>query len=351
MKEKKTIRKKRKVVKMMLTGADRTSLVTDRMKRLYEDGREGSKEGQSETASPEGRAAETVQERIGRTPQESVRVARTVSRTSARVQRVKEVWAKRTERLGQNVPSGERMKADVLKQAGQGGQNVVKESKKGITKAKEAVIASAKAVYRGIKSSAALIGALGGTVVIVILVVCMVGMIFGSAFGIFLTETGQGERTIHTVMCGLDAEYDRQIAEMQESVEYDILEMHGARPEWKDVLAIYAVKINLDPNDPEELITMTSREEQKLRDIYWNMCNISSSVGSELRVVSITVIGKDGKETEKKVLREVTVLTICAESMTAERMAEICFFDREQRKLLRTILDVGNDLFWKGIVP
>ena len=34
-----------------------------------------------------------------------------------------------------------------------------------------------------------------------------------------------------------------------------------------------------------------------------------SSVGSELRVVTIIVIGKDGKETEKKMLKEVKVLT------------------------------------------
>jgi len=346
MKEKKTIRKKREVVDMMLTGAERTSLVTDRMKRLYDDGREGSKEGQKETVSPEGRAAETVQERIGRTPQESVRVARTVSRTSARVQRVKEVWAKRTERLGQNVPSGERMKADVLKKAGQGGQNVVKESKKGITKAKEAVIASAKAVYRGIKLSAALIGALGETVVILILVVCMVGMIFGSAFGIFLTETGQGERTIHTVMYELDAEYDQQIAEMQESVEYGILEMHGVRPEWKEVLAVYAVKINLDPNDPYELITMTNRKEQMLQDIYWDMCNISSKVETEKRLVTTTVIDKDGKETEKKEIKDVEVLTIWTDCATAEEMAGRYFFNGEQRELLKALMDGGNYLFW-----
>ena len=65
----------------------------------------------------------------------------------------------------------------------------------------------------------------------------------------------------------------------------------------------------------------------------------------------ITVIGKDGKETEKKVLREVTVLTIRTESMTADRMAGRYFFNGEQRELLRELMDAGNDPVWAGIIP
>ena len=345
----KTAGRKREVVEMMFTGVDRTSLITKRMKRLYDDGRTGSKEEQSEAASPEGQAAETVQTQMERTPQESVRVVRTVKRTSERVQRVKEVREKRIERIGKSLSSGERMKESRLKQAGQSGQNVVKKSKKGIAKAKEAVVASAKAVYRGIKSSATLIGALGGTAVLVILVICMAAMIFGSVFGIFFSGTEGGERTIRTVMSELDMEYDRQIAEMQKSAEYDILEMHGARPEWKDVLAIYAVIINLDPNNPEELITMTDGKEETLWEIYWDMCSISSKVKAEKRMVTTTIIDKDGKEIEKKEIEDVIVLTIRTDSATAEEMAGRYFFDGEQRELLRELLDVGNDLFWAGI--
>lgn len=351
MAEKKTTGKKREVVEMMLTGADRTSLITDRMERLYENSRAENKEGQTEAASPEGRAAETVEAEISRTPQESVRVVRAVKRTSERAQRVKEVRAKRAERLGQSLPSGERMKAETLKKTGQAGTTAVKKSKTGIARAKEAVAASAKAVYKGIKSGAALIGTLGGTAVLVILMVCMAAMIFGSAFGIFFTGTESGERTIRTVMYELDAEYDQMIAGIQGSQAHDVLEMHGKRPEWKDVLAVYAVKTNLDPNDSQELVTMTNKKEQKLRDIYWDMCSVSSGVESEFRVVTITVIGKDGKETEKKVLREVTVLTIRTESMTAERMAGRYLFSEEQRELLRELLDAGNDPFWTGIIP
>ena len=129
----------------------------------------------------------------------------------------------------------------------------------------------------------------------VILVICMAAMIFGSAFGVFFTGTESGERTIRTVMDELDAEYYNRILEIQNLQEHDILEMQGKPPEWKDVLAVYAVKINLESNSPDELIMMTDRKEQELRDVYWDMCGVSSNVNAGWRMVTITVVDKDGR--------------------------------------------------------
>jgi len=212
---------------------------------------------------------------------------------------------------------------------------------------------AAKAVYQGIKSGWALLAAGGGAAVLVILLICMVGMILGSTFGIFFTGSQSGnssQRTIRMVMQELDAECDQQILAIQGANEYDILELHGARPEWKEVLAVYAVKTNLDPNDSEELISMTTKKEKKLRDIYWDMVQISSKVENEIRVVTKTVIGKDGKPKEKKVLKEVTVLTIWTDSSRAEEMAGRYFFDWEQKELLKELLDEGNDPLWDAII-
>jgi len=45
------------------------------------------------------------------------------------------------------------------------------------------------------------------------------------------------------------------------------------------------------------------------------------------------------------------VLTIRTDSATAEQMAGRYFFSWEQRELLRELLDLGNDLFWEGVIP
>lgn len=337
-------RKKREVVEMMLQGTDRTSLVTERMKKLYERGRSGEKEGQKETASPEAHAADTVQGAMERAPQESVHVVRLVNRTAERIKRVRETKAKashvpsaRAAGTSKTVPAGEQMRASVLKQAA--------------ARAKEAVVNSAKAVYHGIKSGSALIAAGGGVAVLVILLVCMVAMIFGSAFGIFFTGTQGGsnsQRTIRTVMSELDAEYDQTILGIQGSVEYDVLELHGARPEWKEVLAVYAVKTNLDSNDSDELITMTTKKEKMLRDVFWDMISVSSKVETEKRTVTILVTDDSGNVTEKTEEKEVAVLTIWTDSRSPREMAVDYGFDPEQEELLKDLLDVGNDPLWAG---
>lgn len=39
-------------------------------------------------------------------------------------------------------------------------------------------------------------------------------------------------------------------------VSYDVLEMNGSRAVWKEVLAVYSVKVNTDPDNPQEVATM-----------------------------------------------------------------------------------------------
>ena len=194
----------------------------------------------------------------------------------------------------------------------------------------------------------------GGIAVLVILLVCMVAMIFGSAFGIFFTGTQSGsnsQRTIRTVMSELDAEYDQKILSIQGSTEYDVLELHGARPEWKEMLAVYAVKTNLDPNDSDELITMTKKKEQKLRDVFWDMVQISSKVEIEKRTVTTSITDESGNAKEKTEEKDVTVLTIRTNSRSARDMAVDYGFDPEQEELLKELMDGGNDPLWVRCFP
>ena len=371
-----TAGRKREVVEMMLSGADRTSLVTKRMKKLYERGQNGEKEGQRETASPEEYAADTVQEEIERAPRESIHAVRQVSRTAERIKRVKESRERashtpsaRAAGTSKTVPAEEQMRAFALKQvervakkvsatggkkaAGSAARSMVKTTKQAAARAKKAVVNSAKAIYHGIKSSSALIAAGGGVAVFVILLICMVAMIFGSAFGIFFTGTQTGsssQRTIRAVMSELDAEYDQTILSIQGSTEHDVLEFHGARPEWKGVLAVYAVKTNLDPNDSDELITMTKKKERKLRDVFWDMVSVSSKVEIEKREVTTSVTDESGNVTEKTEEKEVVVLTIRTTNRSANEMVVDYGFDPEQEELLKELLDSSNDPLWAGVI-
>ena len=46
------------------------------------------------------------------------------------------------------------------------------------------------------------------------------------------------------------------MAEIQASVDYNILDLSGSPAPWPDVLAVYAVKTTSDPDNGQEVVTM-----------------------------------------------------------------------------------------------
>lgn len=85
---------------------------------------------------------------------------------------------------------------------------------------------------------------------VVIIVLCLVALIAGSVFGIFFSgeDSGTG-MSMQTVVQEINQEYDDRLEQEKNSVSYDVLEMSGSRAVWKDVLAVYSVKVNTDPDN------------------------------------------------------------------------------------------------------
>ena len=65
----------------------------------------------------------------------------------------------------------------------------------------------------------------------------------------------------------------------------------------KDVLAVYAVKITTDPDNPLDAIEMDEERKAVLTDIFWAMNTISHSTETytEEETVEVEVEGEDGE--------------------------------------------------------
>lgn len=76
-----------------------------------------------------------------------------------------------------------------------------------------------------------------------IIVICIIGLLLGSSYGIFFSEEDSGtSMTMRSVIREINAEYDNRLEEVKNTVLHDELEMSGSRAAWKEVLAVYAVK-------------------------------------------------------------------------------------------------------------
>lgn len=227
-------------------------------------------------------------------------------------------------------------------QAAKTAHNTVKTAKRSVHAAKTAaagIKAGIKTTITAVKSVASAVVAGGWISVLIIIVVCLVCLIFSSAYGIFFSGEDLGtEMNMKSVIDEINTEYDRKLEEEKTSVPYDVLEIEGSRADWKEILAVYAVKVNTDPDNPQEVVTMNESKKQILKDIFWDMNEIYSKAETKIETVIIEEDDGHGNiiQKEKKVLK--TYLRITVFRKTADEMANRYGFNQKQKDYLMELL-------------
>lgn len=215
----------------------------------------------------------------------------------------------------------------------------------------KATIAAVKAIIAATKALIAAIAAGGWVAVLVIVVICLIGMILGSCFGIFFSgeDSGTGQ-TIRTAVQEINTEYEERLDEIKTSHTHDVLEMSGSRAVWKEVLAVYAVKTTTNPDNAQEVATMDDSKKQLLKDIFWEMNEISFRTESKTETVIEETDDGNGNivETETTVTR--TYLYITVSHKTAEEMADQYGFNEDQREQMAELLADENNSLWSQVL-
>ena len=276
-----------------------------------------------------------------KTGRKTVKSAETTSRVAVKTSQ--EV-AKETVKAGTATVKSSTKAAKVLKGAGL----AVYRSAFVLGKALASIL---KAIAAGIKSLIAALAAGSSVAMIPLLIICMIGLIVGSIFGIFFSSEDTGsEKTMQQVVQEINAEYLEKLQEEKDSVSYDILEMSGSAAVWREVLAVYAVKVNTDPEDPQEVASLDDGKISTLKDIFWDMNDISSH--SETRTETIIVETDDGQGNivEERHEESKTTLYVTVSHKTAEEMAEQYGFTEEQKKQLVELLSEDKRSMWSAVL-
>ena len=215
----------------------------------------------------------------------------------------------------------------------------------------KATVAAVKAIIAATKALIAAIAAGGWIAVLVIIVICLIGMIIGSCFGIFFSgeDSGTGQ-TMQTAVQEINTEYQENLDEIKASHSYDVLEMSGSRAVWKEVLAVYAVKTTTDPDNAQEVATMDDEKLELLKDIFWQMNEISSSTSTQTETVIETSDDGNGNIVETEVTVTRTYLYITVSHKTAEEMADQFGFNEDQREQMAELLADENNSLWSQVL-
>ena len=156
--------------------------------------------------------------------------------------------------------------------------------------------------------------------------------------------------TMQTAVQEINTEYDTNLQAEKAAVTYDVLEMRGSRAVWKDVLAVYAVKINTDQDNPQEVATMNDSKKQLLKEIFWEMNQISSRTESKTETQITETDDGHGNIVQTKTTITRTYLYITVSHKTALEMAAQYGFNQEQKDYLFELLKDENNYMWSAVL-
>lgn len=238
--------------------------------------------------------------------------------------------------------------AQASQKAAQAAKAVIKATVQFVKVAVKAIIAAAKATVAAIKGIVAAIAAGGWVIALIILIIVLVGLVVGSVYAIFVPAEDNGI-TINSVMSDLEREYHQMQIELVADCQYDILSHEGELAGWNEMLAVYAVKLNLG-DDPQEVATFDEKKATQLKAIFWDMNTIS--LRNETQTSYITRYEYDENGDVVEVTEEISlmILTVVTDSMSVDEISDAYAFSTKQDEMLDELLSEENAELWAGIL-
>lgn len=277
--------------------------------------------------------------------------AKTAQKTVKTAEQTAKTTIKTTKQAAKAAERTAKASAKAAQKAAQAAKVTAKAVVTGIKAAVKATVAAVKAIIAATKALIAAIAAGGWVALVVIIVICLIGLLLGSVFGIFFSGEDSGTGiTMQAVVQEINTEYDAKLQTEKDAVSYDVLEMSGSRAVWKDVLAVYAVKINTDPDNPQEVATMDDNKKELLKDIFWEMNQITSRTESKTETQITESDDGHGNIVQTETIVTQTYLYITVSHKTVDEMAVQYGFNQEQKDYLAELLKDENNSMWSAVL-
>lgn len=277
-----------------------------------------------------GKGVKTAGKQSFRTVNNSIKTAQKTTKTAAKA-------AKKT--------------AQAAKKAAQAAKAAAKAAKATAKAVVAAVKAAVKAIIAAAKAIAAAIAAGGWVAVVIIIVLLLVALILCSIFGVFASGEDSGNGlTMRTAISQINDEYNQEIEDIKSANEYDELDMKGSKASWKEVIAVYAVKLNTNNDEPQEVATIDDDKVQKLRAIFWDMNSISSELETHTEEETKEETDSSGKKVTTTTTTVTKILHITTTHLTADEMADQYGFTQEQRDTLHELLSEEYNSMWSAVL-
>lgn len=185
----------------------------------------------------------------------------------------------------------------------------------------------------------------------IVIVICLVAFVSGSAYGIFFAANAPNENavTVQEAVETLTAEYRNRLEEISDTVQHDRQDITANDDvyyiRWQDVLAVFSSYV-AGSEQGAPVAALTKNQVDKLREIMWAMNAVDYSTRAETAVIETT--DKNGKVTTTEITE--TVLVISLTHKTPDEMAADYHFTTRQNSYLQLLQDPQYEELWTELL-
>jgi len=197
--------------------------------------------------------------------------------------------------------------------------------------AAKAGTAALRATVRAARTLSTALATGGSVVVSVILVLCLVGVLVASPFGIFFADNSSPDTAAPSAaVAQINGELSDYLSGLQAGGTYDRTEILGQPPAWSDVFAVFAAK-TAGAADGVDVVTLDTARVDLLRAVFWDMTKITT----EEKTIGHPASGSTPAWSE-------TVLEITITPRTPDDMRVFYSFTDVQNQALDALLANGG---------
>ena len=202
-----------------------------------------------------------------------------------------------------------------------------------------------------LQSLTAVLAAGAGAALGIVLIICLVAFVSGSAYGIFFAADAPNAAsvTVREAVETLTAEYRDRLEEISDTVQHDRQDITANDDvyyiRWQDVLAVFSSYV-AGSEQGAPVAALTENQVDKLREIMWAMNAVDYSTRAETAVIETT--DKNGKATTTEITE--TVLVIELTHKTPNEMALDYHFTVRQNTYLQLLQDPQYEELWAELL-
>ena len=210
----------------------------------------------------------------------------------------------------------------------------------GTGKTAVAVRSAIRHFFADLHSLTAVLAAGSGAAMGIVIVISLVALVSGSAYGIFFAADAPNATsvTVREAVETLTAEYRDRLEEISDTVQYDRQDITANDDvyyiRWQDVLAVFSSYVSGNEQG-SPVAALTEEQVDKLREIMWAMNAVDYAIHTETAVIEKT--DKNGKPTTATITE--TVLVIRLTHKTPGEMAADYHFTTRQNNYLQLLQD------------